>query len=228
MILYLLLFVGTFGLSLFTAWRVKSKFNKFSQIRAVSGLTGAVAARRILQMHEIMDVEVVAQHGTLSDHYDPLQKRLVLSEENYYGQSIAALGVSAHEAGHAIQHQQGYAPLQARMLAVGATQFASHLVTWLPLVGIFTGLFAGSVGFTMMAVGWGIIMAFNLVTLPVEFDASRRARLLLTNSGMIVHEERKGVDEVLNAAAWTYVAAFITSLGYLLYYALPMLSGSEE
>ena len=101
------------------------------------------------------------------------------------------------------------------MLAVGATGIASQVVTWLPLLGVFTGIFAGSVGFTIMAIGWGVIMAFNLITLAVEFDATRRAKAMLTTTGMIVHEERQGVDEVLDAAAWTYVAAFITSFAYL-------------
>ncbi|MFT5188192.1 MAG: Zn-dependent membrane protease YugP [Verrucomicrobiales bacterium] len=228
MSLYLLIFFGTLGLSLFTAWRVKTKFRKYSEVRTVSGITGAEAARQILQMNAIDDVEVVAQQGMLSDHYDPLRKRLVLSEENYHGDSVAALGVAAHEVGHAIQHHQAYSPLQVRMLAVSATQIASQIVMWLPLVGIFTGIFAGSFGFTIMAIGWGVIMVFNLVTLPVEFDATRRAKEMLTTSGMIVHDEHKGVNEVLDAAAWTYVAAFITSFAYLLYYVLPFLSGSEK
>lgn len=226
--LFLLIFFGTMGLSLFTAWRVKSKFRKFSEVPTLSGLTGATAAQRILQMNDIHDVDVVAQQGHLTDHYDPLHRRLVLSEANYYSNSVAALGIAAHEAGHAIQHHKAYGPLQARMLAVGATQIASQIVTWLPLIGIFTGLFASSVGFTLMAIGWGVIMAFNLITLPVEFDATRRAKAILSNSGMVVQEERRGVDEVLDAAAWTYVAAFITSFAYLLYYLLPLLGGSDE
>lgn len=142
---------------------------------------------------------------------------------------LAALGVAAHEAGHALQHQQAYKPLHWRMAAVGATNFASQIVTWLPILGIATGFLATSTGLTIMAAAWGLIMAFNLVTLPVEFDASRRAKVMLMRLGFVFgHAENAAVARVLNAAAMTYVAAFVTSLLYMLYYLLPLLSGRSR
>jgi Zn-dependent membrane protease YugP len=167
--------------------------------------------------------------GELTDHYDPSHRRLVLSEGNYHGTSVAALAVSAHEAGHAIQHARAYAPLHLRMAAVGATQIASQIVMWLPLIGMFTGFVNTHTGIVLMAAGWGVIMIFNLVTLPVEFDASARAKVALRNSGILaaMHEE-DGVNRVLKAAAWTYVAAFITSLAYFLCHLLPLIMGRRE
>lgn len=221
--------IATMALSLWAAARVKSVYRRYSELPVRSGLTGAQAAARILQAAGIRDVEILEHDEMLGDHYDPLHKRLVLSRENYRGSSPAALGVAAHECGHALQHQQAYAPLQWRMAAVGATTFASQIVMWLPVLGIFTGLIAPLTGAAIMAAAWGVIMLFNLVTLPVEFDASRRAKAVLLKMGMVnSHEEREGVEKVLNAAALTYVAAFITSLAYLLWHLLPLLAGGRS
>jgi Zn-dependent membrane protease YugP len=229
MILTIILFAGTMLLSLWAAARVKSVYHRFSQIPASSRATGAQVAAAILQRAGIRDVEIVAQEGLLGDHYDPMHKRLVLSHENYQGNSLAALGVAAHECGHALQHQQAYAPLHWRMAAVGATNFASQVVMWLPLIGMFTGFLSGYTGLMLMAIGWGIIMLFNLITLPVEFDASARAKRSLAEMGFIgTDEEMAGVRKTLDAAAWTYVAAFITSLAYMLYYLLPLLMGGRS
>lgn len=226
---FLIIAIGTMALSLLAAARVKSVYRQYSQLPVRSGLTGAQAAARILQAAGIRDVEIVEHDEMLGDHYDPLHKRLVLSRENYRGSSPAALGVAAHECGHAVQHQQAYAPLQWRMAAVGATTYANQVVMWLPILGIFTGLIAPMTGAAIMAAAWGVIMMFNLVTLPVEFDASRRAKAVLLHMGMVnSHEEREGVEKVLNAAALTYVAAFITSLAYLLWYLLPLLAGGRD
>jgi Zn-dependent membrane protease YugP len=228
-LLSILLFVGTMGLSLWAAARVKSVYRRYSQIPASSRATGAQVAAAILQRAGIRDVEIVAQEGMLGDHYDPMHKRLVLSVENYQGNSLAALGVAAHECGHAIQHQQAYAPLHWRMAAVGVTNFASQIVMWLPLIGMFTGFLSGYTGLWIMAAGWGVIMAFNLITLPVEFDASTRAKRVLAEMGFIgTDEEMAGVRKTLDAAAWTYVAAFITTLAYFLYYLLPLLLGGRS
>jgi len=223
------LFIGTLVISLITAARVKSNYFRFAREPAASGLTGAEAAAEIMHAAGIHDVEIVAQDGLLGDHYDPLHKRLVLSADNYAGYSVAALGVAAHEAGHAIQHAHAYAPLHLRMAAVGAATFASQIVMWLPFLGMFTGLLSTYTGLMVMAVGWGIIMAFNLITLPVEFDASRRAKQMLLSMGLVSRgTEAEGVNKVLNAAAWTYVAAFLTSLVYFLWYLLPLLSGQRR
>src|ERR1700738_2016417 len=124
-------------------------------------------------------------HELLGDHYDPLNKRLVLSSGNFHSRSTAVLGIAAHECGHAIQHKVGYAPLQWRMAAVGLTSFASQAVLWLPLVGMFTGILSGRTGLMIMAIAWGVIMLFNLVTLPVEYDASCRAKKVLPAMGFI-------------------------------------------
>ena len=225
----LLLFVATMALSLWAAARVKSVYHRFSRGSTYSGLSGAEAAHRILAGAGIHDVEVVPHDALLGDHYDPLHKRLVLSTDNYHGTSPAALGIAAHECGHAIQHQRAYAPLQWRMAAVGATNYASQVVMWLPLIGMFTGFISPLTGATIMAVAWGVIMLFNLVTLPVEFDASRRARDLLGRMGFIAPgAEAAAVSQVLNAAAWTYVAALVTSLAYFLMHLLPLLTGRDR
>lgn len=226
MMIAFVLFAVTMGLSLFAMARVKSTFHRYSQRSVASGYTGYQAAYKILQSAGIDDVEIVEHPSMLGDHYDPIHKRLVLSSDVYYGSSPAALGVAAHECGHAIQHKIAYAPLQWRMLAVGATTFASQVVMWLPIIGLFTGLFTNTyLMLWIMAISWGVIMLFNLITLPVEFDASRRAKLILGKMQFVRSgEEAVGVERVLNAAALTYVAAFITSLVYFLWYLLPLLS----
>jgi uncharacterized protein len=220
----LLIFIGTLAISLFATWRVRSAYSKYSKVPASSGMTGADIAQRILDRCGIRDVTIHSQPGTLTDHYDPSHKRLVLSEDNYNGTSVAALGVSAHECGHAIQHQHAYAPLQWRMAAVGITNIASQVVMWLPLLGgLFMGLKPGLM-ISIMAIGWGILMLFQLVTLPVEFDATARAKRILAETGALAPgAETDGMNRVLNAAAMTYVAAFITSLVYFLWYLLRMM-----
>jgi uncharacterized protein len=224
-----IIFFGTLAISLLASGRVKANYLRYSQVPTSRGLTGAQAAQAIMRRAGIHDVEVMAQDGFLGDHYDPLNKRLVLSTDNYFGASVAAVGVAAHETGHAIQHAQAYLPLQLRMAAVGLTTYASQVVMWLPLLGMFTGLLSIYTGLMAMAVCWGIIMAFNLVTLPVELDASRRAKVLLLDMGLIAPgSEANGVNKVLNAAAWTYVAAFLTSLAYFLWYLLPLLAGRRD
>ena len=224
-----ILFIGTLALSLFAAARVRAAYARHNQTGVRSGLTGGQTAELILQQAGIRDVEIAHHDEMLGDHYDPANKRLVLSSQNYYGSSPAALGVAAHECGHAIQHQMAYAPLHWRIAAVGITTYASQVVMWLPLLGVFTGLIQPMVAATILAAAWGIIMLFNLVTLPVEFDASRRAKAVLGRLNLIAPgNEAAAVSQVLNAAAWTYVAAFITSLLYFLWHLLPLLSGRQR
>lgn len=223
------LFIFTLVIALLAQWRVKRAYARHSRTPVQSGYTGAQAAQEILRQAGISNVSIVEHEELLGDHYDPRRRRLVLSSANYNGTSAAALGVAAHECGHAIQHKQAYAPLQMRMAAVGVTTFASQLVMWIPLLGIFTGLLAPKVGLLVMAVAWGILMAFNLITLPVEFDASRRAKLVLSQMGFIQRgAESVAVNQVLNAAAWTYVAAFVSSLIYFLWHLLPLLTGRSR
>lgn len=225
----LILFVGTLAIGLMAQWHVKRTYARHSRTPTMGGYTGAEAAHAILRQAGITNVTIVEHEELLGDHYDPKHRRLVLSSANYRGTSAAALGVAAHECGHAIQHQQAYAPLELRMAAVGITGIASQMVMWIPLLGLFTGLISGKTSLVIMAVAWGILMAFNLITLPVEFDASRRAKLVLANMGFIQRgPESAAVNQVLNAAAWTYVAAFITSLIYFLWHLLPLLTGERR
>jgi uncharacterized protein len=225
----LAVFLLTLAIGLLAQWHVKRAYTRHSRTPVQSGYTGAEAAHEILRQAGIANVDIVEHEELLGDHYDPRHKRLVLSRANYHGTSAAALGVAAHECGHAIQHKMAYAPLEIRMAAVGITSFASQLVLWVPLLGLMTRLLAPQTGLLIMAAAWGILMAFNLVTLPVEFDASRRAKLVLGQMGFIQGgEERAAVNQVLNAAAWTYVAAFISSLVYFLWHLLPLLTGRQR
>lgn len=227
--LFMLIIFATFAISLWAQWRVKSVVNKYNQVPASSGYTGAEVAARILQAASINDVEIAEGEGFLGDHYDPMNKRLVLSPDNYSGTSLSALGISAHECGHALQHKVAYAPLHWRMGAVRMTQFASTIVGVLPWLGFFGGFFRGPTAFAIMGVGWGIILMFNLITLPVEFDASSRAKVILGQMGFIQPgAESAAVDKVLDAAGFTYVAAFLTSLAWALYYLLPLLLGGRR
>lgn len=198
--------------------KVSSAFKRWSQVRAASNLTGAEAAQRILSAAGINDVEIVAIRDALGDHYDPAHRRLCLSPEVYGTPSVAALGIAAHECGHAIQHSKAYAPLKWRMLAVPATQFASQI---LPIVFI-AGLFFHAFHLVLVAiVCFLVLVIFNLITLPVEFDASRRAKVILQQMGMVRQgEEASGVNDVLDAAALTYVAAFVAALGQLIFFIL--------
>jgi uncharacterized protein len=204
--------------------RVTGAFKKYSQIRASSGLTGAQAAQEILNAAQIHDVDIVQINGMLGDHYDPMGKRLCLSTQTYGSPSIAAVGVAAHEVGHAIQHARAYAPLKLRMAIVPMTQFASKLLPFVIIGGFWfriTGLI--EVGIWIYA----ILTLFQLVTLPVEYDASRRAKVVLQQLGIIQPgEEAAGVNAVLDAAALTYLAAFIAALGNLMW--LLSISGNRR
>ena len=229
MMFAIMLFVGTMALSLWATARVKATYNRYSQVPAASGETGAQVAAQILDRAGINNVDIVAHDQMLGDHYDPIQKRLVLSNENYYGTSCAALGVAAHECGHAIQDKIAFAPLRWRMAAVGVTTYANQIVLWLPLIGMFTGFLAPMTGMMFMAAAWGVIMLFNLITLPVEFDASNRAKQILSGMGHVATpDQMTAVKKVLDAAGWTYVAAFITSLAYFLWHLLPLIMGRSS
>jgi Zn-dependent membrane protease YugP len=195
--------------------RVTGAFSRWSKVRATSNITGAECAREILQAAQIHDVNVVETNDFLGDHYDPTQKRLCLSSNVYNTPSVAALGIAAHETGHAIQHAKSYAPLKARMAVVPITMAASQLLPFIIIGGLWfriTGLI------TLGIYCYLILVIFQLITLPVEFDASRRAKVILQQMGIIQPgQELAGVNNVLNAAALTYVAAFIAALGNLLW-----------
>jgi Zn-dependent membrane protease YugP len=213
---YWLLLVGLpLLVGLWAQFRVSSAFKKWGEVRATSNITGAEAAREILQAAQIGDVEVVETNDYLGDHYDPSNKRLCLSTNVYNTPSVAALGIAAHETGHAIQHAKAYAPLKWRMAIVPITSLASRMLPFVIIGGIFfhiTGLI------TLGIYCYMILLAFQLITLPVEFDASRRAKIILGQMGMVqAGHETAGVNRVLNAAALTYVAAFVATLGNLIY-----------
>jgi hypothetical protein len=198
--------------------RVSSAFKRYSQVRARTGRTGAEVAEEILADAGITDVEIVPGESFLGDHYDPTKKQLCLSPGVYNNESVAAVGIAAHECGHAIQHKQAYAPLQIRMAVVPVTMVASQMLPFIFIGGFMFGLFRAIPWLLNLGIGvYAILTFFQLITMPVEFDASRRAKLVLTRRGIVTAEESDGVSKVLNAAAWTYVAAFLSALVYLLH-----------
>jgi len=213
--LYILLIGVPLAFGLWAQFRVSAAFKTYKEIPAASGVTGAETARRILADSGIHDVSVEEINDMLGDHYDPSHKRLCLSTDVYNGDSIASVGIAAHECGHALQHKLNYGPLNLRMQIVPATQFASQILPFVIIGGFFfhmTGLI--NVGIACYAV----LMLFQLITLPVEFDASNRAKEILRHMGIIQPgQEAAGVNTVLNAAALTYVAAFVAALGNLIY-----------
>ena len=211
-----LLYIGVpLIIGIWAQFRVTSAFRKWGEVRASSNITGAECAREILQAAQIPDVEVAETNDFLGDHYDPRDKKLHLSSSVYNTPSVAALGIAAHETGHAIQHAKAYAPLKARMAIVPVTMVASQMLPFVILGGLFfhiTGLI------TLGIYCYLVLLVFQLITLPVEFDASRRAKIILQQMGIVQPgEEVVGVNKVLNAAALTYVAAFIAALGNLLW-----------
>ncbi len=204
---------------LWAQWRVKSALKKYSQERTYSGMSGAEIARRILDSRGLRDVRVEPTQGFLSDHYDPSARVLRLSPDVYRGVSVAAAGIAAHEAGHALQQADSYFPLQIRSFMVPTVQIGSWLGPIIFMVGLFTTRLFGT---TLAWVGLALFAAtalFALVTLPVELNASRRAKEVLATDGYIFQSQAVGVNRVLDAAALTYVAAAVQSLSTLLYYA---------
>jgi hypothetical protein len=214
---YFLFILPALALSLWASWRTKSAFNKFSRVRTARGLTGAQAATEMLRGAGISDVRVVPTSGFLSDHYNPADKTLALSEATYASNSVAAVGVACHEAGHALQHAQGYKPLGLRSALVPTASFGSSAGYFVMLGGLLFHspnlIYAGALVFSA-------VLLFQLVTLPVEFDATARAKRLAVETGVVLPQERAGMDKVLNAAAMTYVAAVVSTLMTLLYYLL--------
>jgi uncharacterized protein len=213
---FMLLFVFVLIFSLYAQFKVSSAYNKNAQILSRGGITGREAAEAVMAQAGITDVTITEIPGHLTDHYDPMRKELSLSSENYRGTSLAALGVAAHESGHAIQHKVGYKMLFARMALVPATQFVSRVVPFIIIASYF--LVRGLTGMMLdiAIVCYAVLTLFQLITLPVEFDASRRAKQQLVTLGIVGHDEMAGVNQTLDAAALTYVAAFVSSLYVLL------------
>lgn len=219
MLLYVLLVVlPGMVISGIASLLVRSAFNRYSEVGSVNGYTGAEAAKALLDYAGIGDVRIVPTNGFLTDHYNPLTKELALSEAVYSSNSIAAIGVATHEAGHAIQHASNYLPLWARSALVPVANIGNMIS--------YVVMFAGAAVAAMRpllwlgVIGFACIFLFQFVTLPVEFNASSRAKRLVVESGIVYPEEREGIDRVLNAAALTYVAAAVTTLLTLTYFLL--------
>ena len=215
--IYLLFMAPGLVLSLWASFRTKRAFNKYSKVRSMNGYTGAQAARIMLDREGLHDVKITRSHGLLSDHYNPATRSLALSEAVYESPSVAAIGVATHEAGHAIQHAQHYKPLWLRSALVPTANIGSSIGYFVMLMGL---MFASQGMVLAGAVLFATVLLFQVVTLPVEFDASARAKQLVVAGGIISPTEREGVDRVLNAAALTYVAAVVSTLLTLLYFLL--------
>jgi Zn-dependent membrane protease YugP len=225
--LYFVFLAPGLALSLYATFRTKRTFSKYAQVGSRSGLTGAQAAQLMLQRHGISGVRVERSSGWLSDHYDPGQKALRLSDNVYSSQSLSAIGVACHEAGHAMQDAHGYGMLSLRTALVPATNFSSTFAYIVMIAGFFLQM-AGLIliGVCLFSVG----VVFSLITLPVEWDASKRAKIAMDEAGMLSPEENRHAGKVLNAAFLTYLAAALTSLLTLLYYLLRsgLLGGGDE
>jgi len=219
------LFLPGLLLGLYAQMKLSSAYGRYSRVPTNTGITGAQAAREILDAAGLNGMQINEVGGHLTDHYDPRKKALFLSSENYHGQTLAAVGVAAHETGHALQHKAAYAPLEIRMALVPITQIASNAAIWITALGMFMGIAKMAV---VGVVVFGIIFLFQLVTLPVEFDASRRAKQQLVQMGLIDTQEHVGVSKVLSAAAMTYVAAMVSSLFTLLHFIMLARGNSRD
>jgi Zn-dependent membrane protease YugP len=213
--LYLMFVAPAFLFSIWASWRTKANYRKYSKVAVSSGLSGAEAARRLLEGAGINDVSIGQSRGVLTDHYDPRSKTLNLSQGVHDSRSLSAVGIAAHEAGHAIQHAEAYGPLKLRSLLVPTASIGSRV----GYMVMFLGLIMASQNMVLLgAVLFSAVLVFQLVTLPVEFDASNRAKALVVEYGIVTSAERGGMDKVLNAAAMTYVAAVASSALTLLYF----------
>ena len=216
-IVWLLCMVIPLGMGLWAQSKVKRTFAKWSEVPVRNGLTGAQAAAEVVRASGLPNVEIRPVEGRLSDHYDPRNRTLNLSQDVGQASTVAALGVAAHEAGHAIQDARGYWPMRVRQTVVPVASIGSSLA--FPI--IFLGFILGSLGLVNVGLAlFTAIVLFQLITLPVEFDASRRALVALNDGGLLQANELNGAKQVLSAAAWTYVAAFVASVAQLIYFFL--------
>ena len=226
--LFLLFSLPALLLGLWAQSKVRSAFNKYSRIRVYTGMRGADIARRILDRNGLTHVKVEETKGMLSDHYDPRSKTLRLSPEVFNGNSIAAAGVAAHEVGHALQDKKGYFPLQVRSAMVPTVQIGSWLGPIIFMVGLFM---SSSTGTQIAWIGlllFGLTALFSVVTLPVEFDATKRAQEWLVTTGSIQVSEMPGVKQILDAAALTYVAAAIQAITTVMYYGFLLMGRNRD
>ena len=225
--LYWIMMIPVLLLSLFASIKVKSTFSKYSRIASASGMTGAEVATQILRRNGLTNVSVTETRGFLSDHYDPLKKVVRLSPDVYRSNSISAIGVAAHETGHAIQHAKAYSPLVLRNTMVPVANIGSSL-SWIIIIA---GFIFGAMGLVKAGIVlFSVVVFFQLITLPVEFNASSRAKEMLASYGLISQTELVGVRKVLSAAAMTYVAAAASSVVTLLYFLIRagLLGGRDD
>lgn len=216
-----------FGASAFVSWRLRSKFNEYAQIGLSNGMSGAEVAQTMLKQNGIYDVRVVSVEGMLTDHYNPEEKTVNLSADVYYGRSVAAAAVASHECGHAVQHQVAYAPLKLRSAMVPALSFSSRYMQWILLGGILllqTTPIPLAIGVGLFA----LTTLFSFITLPVEFDASRRALAWIQTNRIVNEREYAFAKDALWWAAMTYVVAALGSLATLLYYASILMGGRRS
>ncbi len=225
--LYFLFALPALLLGFWAQAKVRGAFQKYSKVRTYANFSGAQVARYVLDNSGMQSVKVEQTGGMLSDHYDPRTRTLRLSQDVYNGNSVAAAGIAAHEAGHAIQHGEDYAPLKLRSTLVPTVQIGS----WLGPIIFAVGMMLGTAGDTVAWIGlilFALTAVFAIITLPVELDASRRAKEWLASSGVIYNNEMEGVHKVLDAAAWTYVAAAIQAISTVLYYAFILLGRRRD
>jgi uncharacterized protein len=214
--LYLLFLLPGLIIGVWAQIKLHHAYGKYSRVPVESGMTGAEAAREILDRAGLNNVPVAEIPGQLSDHYDPTRRALFLSSDNFHGRTVAAVGVAAHEAGHALQHQAAWGLFNMRMALVPAMQFASYAWMGVLILGFFLHLLPHMI---LIAIAiFSVMTLFQLVTLPVEFDASRRAKEQLFRLGLVHEDERAGVSKVLDAAALTYVAALVSTVMELLFF----------
>jgi uncharacterized protein len=213
--MYLVFILPAMALSMWASFRTKSAFNKYSKVGSARGLSGAEAARMMLDREGLHNVKIERANGFLSDHYNPLTRSLALSEGVYDSRSIAAIGVATHEAGHAVQHARHYAPMWLRSTLVPTANIGSSIGYFVMLIGL---MLQASNMVLIGAVLFSTVLLFQVVTLPVEFDASSRAKRLALEYGLVSSSEQQGMNRVLNAAALTYVAAAFSTLLTLLYF----------
>jgi len=224
-VLYFVIMLPFILIAMYAQIKVKTTFNRYSKVRSSRGVTGAQAANELLSRNGLSGIRVEPIKGSLSDHYDPTSGVVRLSETVYGSTSIAALGVAAHEVGHAVQHKEKYGPLELRHTIVPVTNFASSASYFIIIIGMIMQsanfLLAGIILFSA-------VVLFHLVTLPVELNASRRAVAQLSNAGLIASDEAPMVKKVLGAAAMTYLAAVLSSLATLFYYIMIFAGGSSD
>ena len=217
---YLLFAIIPLLLGMYAQFKIQSAYKSYSSVRTQTGITGYEAARKMLDDHDLHDVRIEKVSGTLSDHYAPGEKVLRLSEGVYSANSIAAVGVACHEAGHAYQHAEQYGPLRLRTAIIPMVNIGSRLGMILFMIGLV--LSAGSNNYTIAKIGlalFALTAVFSVITLPVEYDASNRAKAWLAESGLLYKNELSGVESVLSAAALTYVSAAIQAIANVMYYA---------